>query len=56
MLADAANAVGLRFTDVRLLVSRLPLDPVELFDEPERLFRRSATFLSGFEGFDEAPP
>ena len=56
LLAEAANAVGLRFIGLGHLVSRLPFDPVELFKEPEGLLRRPATFLSGFEGVDEAPP
>lgn len=56
LLAEAVNAVGLRFTGVGLFVSRLSFDPVELFEEQKRLFRRSATILSGLEGFDEASP
>ena len=34
LLAEAANAVGLRFAVVGLFVSRLPFNPVELFEEP----------------------
>ncbi len=56
LLPEATNAIGLRFPGVRLFVSRLLFDPVELFEEPERLFRRSASMLSGFEGIDKAPP
>ena len=57
MLAtEAAYAIGLRFTGVGLSVSRLIFDPVELLEEPECLFRRSASTLPGFESLDEAPP
>lgn len=56
LLAEAANAVGLCFTPLRYSVPRLPFNPVELFEEPERLFRRPATLLSRFECIDEAPP
>ncbi len=55
LLAETANAVGLRFTGLRGLVSCLLFDPVELLEELERLFRRPASILPGFEGFDEAP-
>jgi hypothetical protein len=54
LLAKAANAVGLRLAVVWLLVSRLPFNPVELFEEPESLLRRSATFLSGLEGLQRS--
>jgi hypothetical protein len=56
LLPEAVNAVGLCFTGVGLYLSRLPFDPVELLEEPECLFRRSASILPGFEGLDEAPP
>jgi len=56
LLPETANAIGLRFAGVGLALSRLLFDPVELFEEPERLFRRSASILPGFESLDEAPP
>jgi len=55
LLAKAANAVGLRLAGVGLVVSRLPFNPIELLEESESLLGRTATFLSGFEGIDEAP-
>lgn len=55
-LPETANAIGLRFAGVGLSVSRLLFDPVELLEEPECLFRRSASILPGFESLDEAPP
>lgn len=56
LLAEVANALIGRFASVRFFVPGLPFNPVELFEEPERLFRRTATFLSGLEGVDKAPP
>lgn len=56
LLPEATNAIGLRFTDVGLLVSRLPFDPVELLEEPESLLRRAAAILSRLEGINKAPP
>lgn len=56
LLSESANAVGLRFAGIRLLVSCLPFNPIELFEKPERPLGRTAAFLSGFEGIDEAPP
>lgn len=41
LLAEAANAVGLCFTLLRFRVPRLPFNPVELLEEPQRLFRLS---------------
>lgn len=38
LLPEAANAIDLRFTRVGLAVSRLLFDPVELLEEPERLW------------------
>lgn len=34
----------------------LAFNPIELFEEPERLLRRTAAFLLRLEGIDEAPP
>jgi hypothetical protein len=45
LLAEAANAVGLCFTVLRCLVSLLPFNPVELVEEPQRLFRRPAALF-----------
>ena len=56
LLAETANAIGLCLPRIRGLVSRLPFDPVELFEEPESLLRRAATILSRLEGINEAPP
>ncbi len=56
LLPETANAIGLRFAGVGLSVLRLLFDPVELLEEPECLFRRSASILPGFESLDEAPP
>lgn len=56
MLAEAADAVISRFAAVGDFVTRLPFNPIELFEEPERLFRRAATLLSRLECVDEAPP
>lgn len=53
LLAEATNAVGLCLTVVRLLVTHLPFNPIELFEEPESLSRRSATLLSCLNGFDK---
>lgn len=54
LLAEAANALIWRFASVRFFVPRLPFNPVELFEEPERLLRRAAAFLPRLEGIDEA--
>ncbi len=45
LLPEAVNAVGLRFTVVGLFASRLPFNPIELFEEPESLLRRAANFF-----------
>lgn len=54
LLAEAANAVISRFAVPRVkpegrlgdFVACLPFNPIELFEEPERLFRWPATFFS----------
>jgi hypothetical protein len=51
LLAKAANAGGLRLAGIRGFISCLLFDPVELLEEPERLFRRPAPILSGLECF-----
>lgn len=56
LLAEAADAVISRFAVVGLSVARLPFNPVELFEEPERLFRWTAPLLPCLECVDEAPP
>src|SRR5690606_25134273 len=56
LLTEAADALIWRFASVGLFVPRLPFNPVELFEEPERLLRRTAAFLPRLEGIDEAPP
>ena len=56
LLAEAANALTWRFASVRFFVPRLPFNPVELFEEPERLLRRTAAFLPRLEGISKAPP
>ncbi|TDW16361.1 hypothetical protein EV128_13729 [Rhizobium azibense] len=56
LLAEAANALIWRFASVRFFVPRLPFNPVELFEEPERLLRRTAALLPRLEGIDKAPP
>lgn len=56
LLPETANAIGRRCIGVGLFVSRLLFDPVELLEEPECLFRPSASVLPGFECLDEAPP
>ena len=55
LLAETANAVELRLPGIWGFVSRLLFDPVELLEEPECLFRRSASILPGFESLDKAP-
>jgi len=54
LLAEAANALIWRFASVRFFVPRLPFNPVELFEESERLLRRPAAPLR-LEGIDKAP-
>jgi hypothetical protein len=56
LLAEAANALIWRFASVRFCVPRLPFNPVELFEEPQRLLRRTAAFRPRLEGIDKAPP
>lgn len=56
LLAEAANAVGLCFTLLRYSVPRLPFNPVELVEEPQRLLGRTAALLPRPEGIDKAPP
>ncbi|MET4803564.1 hypothetical protein ABIA96_006166 [Bradyrhizobium sp. LB11.1] len=56
LLAEAANAAGLCFTLLRYSVPRLPFNPVELVEEPQRLLRRTAAFLPRLEGIDKASP
>lgn len=56
LLAEAANAVGLRFIGTGLFASGLSLDPVELLEEPKHLLRRPAAVLSGLERVNEASP
>lgn len=56
LLAETANAVDLRLPRIWGLVSCLLFDPVELLEEPERLFRRSASIRAGLEGLDKASP
>lgn len=53
LLAKAANAVGPRLAIFRLFVPRLSFNPVELFEEPERLLRRPAGFVSRLESIDK---
>ena len=55
VLTKAANAVISRFTLVRLFVSRLAFNPVELLEELERLLRRPAGLVSRLEGIDKTP-
>lgn len=45
LLAEAANAVISLLAVIGDFVPRLPFNPIELFEEPERLFRRAAAFL-----------
>jgi hypothetical protein len=56
LLAEAADAVISRFAVVGDFIARLSFNPVELFEELQRLFRWPATFLSCLEGIDEASP
>jgi hypothetical protein len=46
LLAETTNAVDLRLPSIWGFVSCLLFDPVELLEEPECLFRRSAAILS----------
>ncbi len=45
LLAQTANALISRFVLVRLFVTRLAFNPVELFEELQRLLRRAAAFF-----------
>ena len=53
LLTKAENAVISCFPLVRLFVSRLPFNPVELFEELKGLLRRPAGFVSRLEGIDK---
>jgi hypothetical protein len=56
LLPETANTIGLRITGVGLALSRLLFDTLELLEEPERLFRWSASIIPGFVSLDEASP
>ncbi len=56
LLAETADAVGLRFANFRLFVLGLAFNPVELLEELQRLLRRSAAFLPCLQSIDEATP
>ncbi|WP_313903231.1 hypothetical protein [Rhizobium leguminosarum] len=45
LFPEAVNAVGLRLSGIWGFVSCLLFDPVELLEEPERLFRRFPPFF-----------
>lgn len=56
LLAETADTVGLRLSGIWSFVSSLTFNPVELFEELQRLLRRATTFLPCLQRINEAPP